>query len=86
MLIKPQFEAGPGQVGRGGLVRDPEIHAEVIKRVAESFAALDFGAVAVTRAPVVGRRSGNQEYPLYAVRGRTAELDEDRIREVVGGG
>lgn len=85
-LVKPQFEAGPDQVVRGGLVRDPEVHAEVIGRVAESFAALDFGAAGVTRAPVVGRRSGNQEYPLYAVRGRAAELDEDRIREVVGDG
>ncbi len=86
VLVKPQFEAGPDQVGRGGLVRDPGIHVEVIQRVVKSFAALGFGAVGVTRAPVVGRRSGNQEYPLYAVRGRTVELGEMRIREVVGDG
>ncbi|MDQ4106901.1 MAG: TlyA family RNA methyltransferase, partial [Actinomycetota bacterium] len=48
VLVKPQFEAGPEQVGRGGLVRDPEVHADVIGRVAESFAALGFGAVGVT--------------------------------------
>ena len=84
VLVKPQFEAGPGQVGRGGLVRDPAVHAEVIKRVAEAFEALGFGAVGVARAAVAGRRSGNQEYPLHAVRGRVKELDEGRIREAVG--
>ena len=86
VLVKPQFEAGPEQVGRGGLVRDPVVHAEVIERVAESFEVIDFGAVGVARAAVAGRRSGNQEYPLHAVRGRVKELDEVRIREVVGDG
>ncbi len=86
VLVKPQFEAGPDQVGRGGLVRDPEVHAAVIKRVAKSFASLGFGATGVTRAAVAGRRSGNQEYPLHAARGSAPELDDDRIREVVEGG
>ena len=86
VLVKPQFEAGPGHVGRGGLVRDPVVHAEVIERVAESFERLDFGAVGVARAAVAGRRAGNQEYPLHAVRERTKELDERRIREVIGDG
>lgn len=86
VLVKPQFEAGPGQVGRGGLVRDPAVHAEVIGRVTRSFAELGFGAVGVTRAAVAGRRSGNREYPLHVVRGRAAEMDEGRIREGVGDG
>src|SRR3712207_3294616 len=37
LLAKPQFEAGPEQVGRGGLVRDREVHAAVIRRVAQFF-------------------------------------------------
>ncbi len=86
VLVKPQFEAGPEQVGRGGLVRDPKVHADVIERVTGSFASLGFGAVGVTRAAIAGRRSGNQEYPLYMVSGEAAGLDEDRIREVVEGG
>jgi 23S rRNA (cytidine1920-2'-O)/16S rRNA (cytidine1409-2'-O)-methyltransferase len=85
LLVKPQFEAGPGLVGRGGLVRDPWVHEWVIRRVAEFFASLGFGAAAVTCAPVLGRRAGNREYPLYLVRGEKAALDEARIREVVGG-
>jgi 23S rRNA (cytidine1920-2'-O)/16S rRNA (cytidine1409-2'-O)-methyltransferase len=86
VLVKPQFEAGPGQVGRGGLVRSAEVHAEVIERVALRFGALGFGAVGVVRAPVAGRRSGNREYPLHLVRGIERTLEESRIREVVRGG
>src|SRR5215218_9424391 len=45
LLVKPQFEAGPGAVGRGGLVRDPGVHAAVVLDVARSFGELGFGAV-----------------------------------------
>ena len=50
MLVKPQFEAGPELVGRGGLVRDPQVHAAVIRDVAGFFEELGFGALGV-RAP-----------------------------------
>jgi 23S rRNA (cytidine1920-2'-O)/16S rRNA (cytidine1409-2'-O)-methyltransferase len=86
LLVKPQFEAGPELVGRGGQVRNPEVHAAVIQRVAEFFDALGFGAVGVACAPVPGRRAGNREYPLHLVRGEKATLGEARIREVVGDG
>ncbi|MEW6635275.1 MAG: SAM-dependent methyltransferase, partial [Actinomycetota bacterium] len=85
VLVKPQFEAGPELVGRGGLVRDPEVRARVIRRVAASFTALGYGAVAVERAAVAGRRAGNREYPLYLVRGAEYSLEEERVREVAGG-
>src|SRR5918999_875362 len=45
LLVKPQFEAGPELVGRGGLVKDPGVHEAVIRRVAGFFGALHFGAV-----------------------------------------
>ncbi len=83
LLVKPQFEAGPEQVGRGGLVRDPGVHAAVISDVAEAFEPLGFGAVSVVRAPVAGRKSGNREYPLHIVRDAALSLDEAQIREVV---
>lgn len=86
LLVKPQFEAGPEQVGRGGLVRETEVHVEVIRRVADCFAAKDFGSVDVMRAPVAGRRAGNREYPLHLVRGNPDSLAEARIREVVADG
>ena len=84
MLVKPQFEAGPEAVGRGGLVRDREVHAAVILAVAEYFGSLGFGAIGVTRGAVAGRKSGNVEYPVHLLRGEESTLDEERISEVVG--
>ena len=86
LLVKPQFEAGPELVGRGGLVRDPEVRAVVIRRVAAFFESFGFGAVGVTRAAVAGRRAGNREYPIHLVRGAPSTLDEARIREAVADG
>jgi 23S rRNA (cytidine1920-2'-O)/16S rRNA (cytidine1409-2'-O)-methyltransferase len=86
LLVKPQFEAGPELVGRGGVVRDPAVREAVIQRVAQFFGALGFGALDVACAPVPGRRAGNREYPLHLVRGATTTVDEARLREVVGDG
>jgi 23S rRNA (cytidine1920-2'-O)/16S rRNA (cytidine1409-2'-O)-methyltransferase len=85
VLVKPQFEAGPDLVGRGGLVGDPGVRAGVILVVIEAFACLGFGAVDLAPAAVTGRKSGNQEYPLRLLRGTTTALDEGRVREVVSG-
>ncbi len=85
VLVKPQFEAGPEHVSRGGLVRDPAVRAATIRGVAEAIELIGFGAVGVTRSPVAGRRAGNMEYPLRLLRGTEATLDEGRILAVVGG-
>ena len=86
LLVKPQFEAGPAAVGRGGLVRDPQVHASVILGVVEFFGALGFGALGVARGALAGRKSGNVEYPVHLVRGAGSTVDESRVGEVVGGG
>ena len=86
VLVKPQFETGPGSVGRGGLVRDPGVHAAVIRRVVGFFDSQGFGAVGVARAAVAGKKSGNREYPLHLARGAQTTIDEARIGGVVGGG
>ncbi len=85
VLVKPQFEAGPERVTRGGLVRDPAVRAATVRGVAEAFEPLGFGAVGVTRSPVTGRRAGNVEYPLWLSRGAEATLGEERILAVIGG-
>jgi 23S rRNA (cytidine1920-2'-O)/16S rRNA (cytidine1409-2'-O)-methyltransferase len=86
LLVKPQFEAGPESVGRGGLVRDREVHVAVLRNVARYFAFLGFGAVDSARGAVAGKKSGNLEYPVHLLKGAEPALDEARIREVVGGG
>ena len=63
-LVKPQFEAGRGQVGRGGLVTDPAVHEEVIARVTEQAAATGLTRVGFTPSPITGA-SGNHEFFLH---------------------
>ena len=86
LLVKPQFEAGPESVGRGGLVRDREVHVSVIHSVTRYFSTLGFGAVGATQGVIAGRKSGNLEYPMHLLRGAEQDLDEARISDVVGGG
>ncbi|MEW5983409.1 MAG: TlyA family RNA methyltransferase [Acidobacteriota bacterium] len=71
-LVKPQFEAGRKEVGRGGLVRDPAVREAVVARITESAAALGLLRVALTPSPITGTR-GNQEYLLHLRKGRDSE-------------
>jgi 23S rRNA (cytidine1920-2'-O)/16S rRNA (cytidine1409-2'-O)-methyltransferase len=64
VLVKPQFEAGKGQVGKGGIVRDPDLHAAACRKVAEAVRGLGFAA-AVIESPISGAE-GNKEFLLYA--------------------
>jgi 23S rRNA (cytidine1920-2'-O)/16S rRNA (cytidine1409-2'-O)-methyltransferase len=67
-LIKPQFEAGRGQVGKGGVVRDPAIHDAVCARIAAWIEEqLDWHLVGITESPITGP-AGNKEFLLYARR------------------
>jgi 23S rRNA (cytidine1920-2'-O)/16S rRNA (cytidine1409-2'-O)-methyltransferase len=66
-LIKPQFEAGPGAVGKGGVVRDPEIHRAVCEAAAAWVVALGWSIVGVIDSPITGP-AGNREFLLYARR------------------
>jgi len=67
-LIKPQFEAGAGRVGKGGVVRDPEIHREVCDRVTGWIAAQpEWRVVGIAESPITGP-AGNKEFLLYARR------------------
>src|SRR6267154_362628 len=69
-LIKPQFEAGPGDVGKGGVVRDPAIHRAVCERVAAWIGAQPgWQVVGITDSPITGP-AGNREFLIYARRGR----------------
>ncbi|MDR0876015.1 MAG: TlyA family RNA methyltransferase [Clostridiales Family XIII bacterium] len=63
-LVKPQFEAGRAQVGKGGIVRDPAVHAEVVENVKNYAKNLGLDAVAVMDSPVLGAK-GNKEFLLW---------------------
>lgn len=64
-LIKPQFEAGRGQVGKGGVVRNPAVHDEVIANVTAAIGALGKRVVGVTPSPILGP-AGNREFLVCA--------------------
>jgi 23S rRNA (cytidine1920-2'-O)/16S rRNA (cytidine1409-2'-O)-methyltransferase len=68
-LIKPQFEVGPENVGKGGVVRDPELHRAVCARIAAWLAALPgWTVLGVTESPIQGPE-GNREFLIAARRG-----------------
>ena len=64
VLVKPQFEVGRGQVARGGIVRDPALHAAACARVTSAAQALGF-QTAIMESPIRGTE-GNKEFLLYA--------------------
>ena len=68
-LVKPQFEAGPARVGKGGVVRDREVHREVCERVAAWVAVQPgWSVLGIVESPILGPE-GNREFLLYARRG-----------------
>jgi 23S rRNA (cytidine1920-2'-O)/16S rRNA (cytidine1409-2'-O)-methyltransferase len=67
ILVKPQFEAGRGHVGKGGIVRDPEAHKLAVDRVADCVRSLGWEAVESIPSPITGAE-GNREFLLYARR------------------
>jgi 23S rRNA (cytidine1920-2'-O)/16S rRNA (cytidine1409-2'-O)-methyltransferase len=63
-LVKPQFEAGREEVGRGGLVLDTAVHEAVLARVTEAASACGLTRIAMTPSAITGA-TGNQEYFLH---------------------
>ena len=67
VLVKPQFEAGRGNVGKGGIVRDPEVHKLTIEKVTGAVTELGWQVMEVIPSPITGAE-GNVEFLLYARR------------------
>ena len=87
ILVKPQFEAGKAEVGKGGVVRDPEVHRRVLRRVVD--AALEWGgtAVGVVDSRLPGPK-GNREFFVHLInRDEPILLDDidERIDRAVAG-
>jgi 23S rRNA (cytidine1920-2'-O)/16S rRNA (cytidine1409-2'-O)-methyltransferase len=76
-LVKPQFEVGKGQTD-GGVVRDPQAHREVLRRVSERAAELGWGLVGLTHSPIKGPE-GNIEFLAHWHPGGGNTLDLDAV-------
>jgi len=67
-LIKPQFEAGREEVGKGGVVRDPAIHERVCNEVRDWVSGRGWQVEGITASPITGPQ-GNVEFLLFATFG-----------------
>jgi len=75
-LIKPQFEAGADQVGKGGVVREPEVHSAVLRDTLEFAAGMGLPPHGLVRSPITGP-AGNVEF-LAWLGGPGPQLDVER--------
>ena len=71
-LVKPQFEAGRDKVGKGGIVRDPAVHAEVLARIERVAHALGWPVQARIDSPILGT-DGNKEFLAWLQRRPTTD-------------
>jgi 23S rRNA (cytidine1920-2'-O)/16S rRNA (cytidine1409-2'-O)-methyltransferase len=76
-LVKPQFEVGKGQVGKGGVVRDPRLQEAAVQKVAAAALALGLKVSPAFPSPLKGPK-GNQEYFLYVIRPEAAADSLDK--------
>jgi 23S rRNA (cytidine1920-2'-O)/16S rRNA (cytidine1409-2'-O)-methyltransferase len=88
-LVKPQFEAGKGSVGKRGVVKDPEVHARAVQSACEAASAAGLVVSGLTFSPVKGPQ-GNIEFWMWAARdgvvtGDTPESVVARAHEALGG-
>ena len=86
VLLKPQFEAGRADVGKGGVVRDREVHRRVLREIAEAALAWPAATVGVVDSRLPGPK-GNREFFLHLVHREGASLPdelEDWIEDATG--
>ncbi|MFC0627269.1 TlyA family RNA methyltransferase [Kribbella deserti] len=81
LMVKPQFEVGKERLGKGGVVRDPELRADAVRGVAAKATTLGWGIAGVAASPLPGP-SGNVEYFLW-IRRSAPPLDETMLRMAV---
>ena len=82
VLVKPQFEVGRAQVGKGGIVKDPALHLQALRDVAASAEGLGYAVRDACASPVTGA-TGNREFFLHIAPGG-ARLAADALEKVLG--
>jgi 23S rRNA (cytidine1920-2'-O)/16S rRNA (cytidine1409-2'-O)-methyltransferase len=87
VLVKPQFEAGRAEVGKGGVVRDPEVRGRVVREVAEAALSWQASVRGVVDSGLPGPK-GNREIFLHLVHSEQPTLPDDfdeRIEQALAG-
>lgn len=80
-LVKPQFEAGPERVGKKGVVRDPEVHQDVLLTVCAAAREQGFSVLGLTPSPLLGPQGNREFFVWLGLSGRG--LTEEEIKEAV---
>ncbi len=73
-LVKPQFEVGRQNIGKGGIVRDPEVRSRCLTEMQEFWTTLGFSAMQSTNSPITGTK-GNHEFLLSGMAPKKAQLE-----------
>ena len=72
VLVKPQFEVGKGEVGRGGIVTDPAKHRRVLDEIRQAALEIGLSAAALIESPILGAE-GNREFLMHLMPGSAGE-------------
>jgi 23S rRNA (cytidine1920-2'-O)/16S rRNA (cytidine1409-2'-O)-methyltransferase len=64
-LIKPQFEVGKGEVGKGGIVKDPQLHQKVVETVNRFAEGLGLKVAGTIESPILGAEGNKEFLSLY---------------------
>jgi 23S rRNA (cytidine1920-2'-O)/16S rRNA (cytidine1409-2'-O)-methyltransferase len=81
-LVKPQFEAGRGDVGHGGVVRDPNVHRRILEDIFAAAEAIGLGVTGLTASPKRGP-AGNAEFLVSLVPRATSISMEPAIKQAL---
>jgi 23S rRNA (cytidine1920-2'-O)/16S rRNA (cytidine1409-2'-O)-methyltransferase len=85
-LIKPQFEVGKGEVGRGGIVTDPAKHRLVLEKINEAAMSIGFDAVGLIESPILGAE-GNREFLMHlkpaSENGSSISLIDEQVNSLI---
>ena len=84
-LVKPQFEAGRADVGKGGIVRNRAVHQRVLAEIAQFAETIGFAVADIIASPVRGQK-GNVEYPMWLTMGYQIDSESsclDKIARLV---
>ncbi|MDE2820209.1 MAG: TlyA family RNA methyltransferase [Chloroflexota bacterium] len=75
-LVKPQFEAGKSDVGKGGIIKDPAVHKRVLQEIAMYAASHGFSILDLMRSPITGKK-GNVEFLMWLRNGGSSCSDSE---------